>query len=60
VSTPIPTLKLAELNRDIKSRLDTVTFEAAATKGLGVFETLKEISKRTVRYVAEKNLVGKK
>jgi signal recognition particle receptor subunit beta len=60
VSTPIPTLDIDELNRDIKSRLDTITFEAAATKGAGVFETLKEISKRTVRYVAEKNLVGKK
>ncbi len=59
VQTPIPTLDIKELDRDMKSRLDTISFEAAATKGIGVFETLKEISKRTVRYVAEKNLVGK-
>ncbi len=59
VNTPIPTLDIEELDRDIKSRLDTISFEAAATKGVGVFETLKEISKRTVRYVAEKNLLGK-
>ncbi len=59
VQTPIPTLDIEELDRDMKSRLDTISFEAAATKGIGVFETLKEISKRTVRYVAEKNLVGK-
>ena len=59
VQTPIPTLDIEELDRDMKSRLDTISFEAAATKGIGVFETLKEISKRTVRYVAEKNLMGK-
>ncbi len=56
-SSPIPTLSIEELEQDLNSRLGVKAFEAAATKGLGVFETLKDISKKTVRYVATKHLL---
>ncbi len=56
VKSPIPTLSTQELNQDLNNDLKTVAFEASATKGIGVFETLKEISKRTIRYVTSRNL----
>jgi len=56
VPTPIPTLTKEELEIDLNSQLNTKVFEAAAIKGIGVFETLKEISKRTIQYVARKHL----
>ena len=59
VPTPIPTLTKEELEIDLNSELNTKVFEAAATKGIGVFETLKEISKRTIQYVATKHLSTK-
>ena len=59
VNSPIPTLTIEELQQDLNQELKTIYFEAAAVKGIGVFETLKEISKRTVRYVAQKHLLGK-
>ena len=49
VPTPIPTLT--------KEELETEVFEASAIKGIGVFETLKEISKRTIHHVATKHLL---
>lgn len=55
-STPIPTLTVEEMQQDLNKDSFWPFFEASATKGTGVFETLKEISKRTVRYVAEKHL----
>lgn len=58
VSTPIPTLTREELDHDLNQELKALVFEAAATKGAGVFETLKEISKRTVRYVVSKHLLS--
>lgn len=58
VSSPIPTISVEELDRDLNNDgLNLPRFEASATKGIGVFETLKEISKRTVRYVAKKNML---
>ena len=57
VPTPIPTLTKEELEADLNRELKTKIFEAAATKGIGVFETLKEISKRTIHYVATKHLL---
>lgn len=57
VSSPIPTISIEELDRDLNNGLNLPKFEASATKGIGVFETLKEISKRTVRYVAKKNML---
>ena len=56
VPTPIPTLTKEELEIDLNSELNTKVFESAAIKGIGVFETLKEISKRTIQYVATKHL----
>jgi len=57
--TPIPTLSIEQLEQDLNSQLKTVYFEATATTGFGVFETLTEITKRTVRHVAEKHLLTK-
>jgi len=57
--TPIPNLTIQQLEQDLNSQLKTVYFEAVATTGVGVFETLTEITKRTVRYVAEKHLLTK-
>ena len=56
-NSPIPTLSIEELEEDLNSRLGVKAFEAAATKGLGVFETLKDISKKTIRHVATKHLL---
>jgi GTPase SAR1 family protein len=57
--TPIPTLTVEQLEQDLNSQLKTVYFEAVATTGVGVFETLTEITKKTVRHVAEKHLLVK-
>lgn len=57
--TPIPTLSIEQLEQDLNSQLKTVYYEAVATTGIGVFETLTEITKRTVRHVAEKHLLTK-
>jgi len=59
VTSPIPTLGIEELERDLNNGRRLAFFEAAATKGTGVFETLKEISKQTVRHVANKHLFAK-
>jgi small GTP-binding protein len=55
--TPIPTLTKEELETDLNRELKTKIFETTATKGIGVFETLKEISKRTIRHVVTKHLL---
>ena len=57
--TPIPTLSIDQLEQDLNSQLKTVYYEAVATTGIGVFETLTEITKKTVRHVAEKHLLVK-
>ncbi|MEF3168309.1 MAG: GTPase domain-containing protein [Deltaproteobacteria bacterium] len=59
VTSPIPTLSIEELERDLNNGRRLPFFEAAAIKGIGVFETLKEISKQTVRHVANKHLFTK-
>lgn len=58
--SPIPTLSIEELEHDLNRQLKVKTFEAAATKGIGVFETLKDISKKTIRHVATKHLLNPK
>ncbi|MDP2756374.1 MAG: GTPase domain-containing protein, partial [Desulfurivibrionaceae bacterium] len=57
VGTPIPTLTVEELDADLNSVFKVKTFEASAVTGMGVFETLREISKQTVRYVTNKHLL---
>ena len=57
VPTSVPTLTKEELETDLNRELKTKVFETAAIKGIGVFETLKEISKRTIHYVATKHLL---
>ncbi len=60
VDTPVPTLTVQELEQDLNNQLNTSAYEAIASTGVGVFETLKDISKMTVKYVAEKHLLGEK
>jgi hypothetical protein len=60
VDTPVPTLTVAELEHDLNSELKTEAYESIASTGVGVFETLKAISKMTVKYVAERHLLGEK
>jgi len=60
VTSPIPILSIEELEKDLNQDLRAPYFESAATKGSGVFETLKEISKRTVKYAARKYIFGRK
>lgn len=60
VDTPVPTLTVEDLEKDLNSALKCPAFESVASTGIGVFETLKEISKMTVKYVAEKHLLGEK
>jgi signal recognition particle receptor subunit beta len=57
VETPIPTLTIEELEQDLNPDHKYKTFEAAAVSGMGVFETLREISKQTVKYVTNKHLL---
>lgn len=52
----IPVLTIAELERDLNAHLKVPYFGASALKGEGVFETLREISKLTVRDVSRKVL----
>ncbi|MFH7319525.1 ATP/GTP-binding protein [Desulfurivibrio sp. D14AmB] len=54
---PTPTLTIEELESDLNSTLKVQTFLASAVEGKGVFETLREISKQTVRHVANKHLL---
>ena len=59
VSSPIPTLSIEEMKKDLNPQNKWPDFEASAVKGAGVFETLREISKLTVKYVAKKHLLIK-
>lgn len=56
--TPVPTLTVEELEQDLNSQLHAEYYEASAITGLGVFETLTAITKKTVRYVCEKHLMA--
>lgn len=55
-SSPIPILSIQEMENDLNKMKKFAQFEASATKGNGVFETLREISKLTVRQVANKHI----
>jgi hypothetical protein len=50
----IPLLTIDELEGDLNQGLNVPFFSASATLGDGVYETLREISKRTVRSVVQK------
>ncbi len=55
-SMGIPILSVEELQEDLNKDLNAPYFEAVAPKGIGVFDTLKTISKLSVRYIAKKYL----
>jgi signal recognition particle receptor subunit beta len=50
----VPLLSLEDLDKDLNKDLRVPSFEASAVKGTGVFETLREVSKLTVRNVVQK------
>ena len=50
----IPILTVQEMEEDLNGDGTAPWFEASAMKGIGVFETLREISKRTVKNVVQK------
>jgi mutual gliding-motility protein MglA len=50
----IPLLSVEELQNDLNVGLEVPWFEASAISGEGVFETLREISKRTIKNVIQK------
>lgn len=52
----IPILSVEEMERDLSRNLKVPWFPGSALKGDGVFETLREISKRTVKHVSRKLL----
>lgn len=54
VESNIPLLSIEELNEDLKRDLHVPVFAASAIKGHGVYETLREISKRTIKGVIQK------
>ena len=52
----IPILSVEEMQEDLNKVLQVPSFTGSALKGDGVFETLREISKGTVKYVSRKLL----
>ncbi len=50
----IPLLTVDEMNADLNKDLCVPAFNASAMRGDGVYETLREISKRTIRSVITK------
>jgi len=52
----IPILSVEEMERDLNRDLKVPWFPGSALKGDGVFETLREVSKRTVKHVSRKLL----
>ncbi|MFZ2446732.1 MAG: ADP-ribosylation factor-like protein [Syntrophobacteraceae bacterium] len=54
VQSNIPLLSIEELESDLNATLTAPKFEASAISGAGVYETLREISKRTIRSVIQR------
>ena len=52
----IPILSVEEMQEDLNQELQVPYFSGSALKGDGVFETLREISKGTVKFVSRKLL----
>jgi mutual gliding-motility protein MglA len=55
----IPILTVEEMEYDLNRVLQVPSFQASAVKGEGVYETLREISKRMIRNVTMKLRSGK-
>ncbi|MEM5789002.1 MAG: ADP-ribosylation factor-like protein [Syntrophobacteraceae bacterium] len=54
IKSNVPLLSVEELQDDLNPKLALPWFEASAVQGEGVYETLREISKRTIRSVIKK------
>jgi signal recognition particle receptor subunit beta len=54
IDSNIPLLTVQELEEDLNKDLRVPSFEASAVKGFGVYESLREISKRTIKNVIQK------
>ena len=54
IESNIPLLPVEELENDLNEELNLPFFEASAASGTGVYETLREISKRTIKNVIQK------
>jgi signal recognition particle receptor subunit beta len=54
----IPILSVQEMEYDLNRVLKVPSFPASAIKGLGVYEALREITKRMIRNVTQKLKVG--
>ena len=54
IESNIPLLPVEELENDLNEGLNFPFFEASAASGTGVYETLREISKRTIKNVIQK------
>jgi mutual gliding-motility protein MglA len=54
IKSNIPLLTVEEMEQDLNRNLKVPAFEASAVTGEGVYETLREISKRTIRSVIQK------
>lgn len=50
----VPILSIAEMQNDLNRELGVPAFKASALRGEGVYETLREISKRMIRSVTLK------
>jgi mutual gliding-motility protein MglA len=50
----IPILSIAEMQQDLNRELKVPSFTASALRGEGVYETLREISKRMIRSITAK------
>jgi mutual gliding-motility protein MglA len=50
----IPLLTVEEMDEDLNKDLKVPAFQASAMRGNGVYETLREISKRTIKNVIQK------
>lgn len=53
-SSNVPLLTVEEMEEDLNAHLKVPTFQASAVKGVGVYETLREVSKLTVKGVIQK------
>jgi len=54
IKSNIPLLSVEELQNDLNLDLKVPWFEASAVSGEGVYETLREVSKRTIKSVIQR------